>query len=82
MANDIEVEYEDESEWDLFQIEVGNGDIVWACNLCDQGLDCNKEMQEHMKSENYRAVNIDSLNKDASGYEYTNEDEGNAKDNT
>ena len=66
MANEIVVESEDESEWDLFQIEVVNGDMVWACNLCDMGLDSSIEMQEHMKSENDRAVNIDSFNKDAS----------------
>ena len=81
MANEIEVESEDESELDLFQIEVVNGDMVWACNLCDMGLDSSIEMQEHMKSEHDRAVNIDSLNKDTSMYECTNEDVNNEKYN-
>jgi hypothetical protein len=82
MANEIVVESEDESELDLFQIEVVNGDMVWACNLCDMGLDSSIEMQEHMKSEHDRAVNIDSFNKDASMYECTNEGVDNEKDIT
>ena len=48
MANEIVVESEDESELDLFQIEVVNGDMVWACNMCDMGLDSSIEMQEHL----------------------------------
>ena len=80
MANEIAVENEDESELHLFQIEVVDGDMVWACNLCDMGLDSSIEMQEHMKSEHDRAVNIDSLNKDASMYDCTNEDVDNEKD--
>jgi hypothetical protein len=82
MANEIAVESEDESELDLFQIEVVNGDIVWACNLCDLGLDSSIEMQQHMKSEHDRAVNIDSFNIDASMYKCTNEGVDNEKDNT
>ena len=32
--------------------------MVWACNLCDMGLDSSIEMQEHMQSYHDRAVNI------------------------
>ena len=46
---------------------------MWACNQCDQGLESGKEMQE--KSENDKVSNIDTFNRSASGYEYTNEDE-------
>ena len=41
-----------------------------------------EEMQEHMKSEHNRVVNIDSLNKDALGYDDTNDDRDNEKENT
>ena len=77
-----EIENEDESEWDLFQIEVIDGDIVWACNLCDQGVDSSLVMKEHMQSEHDRVVNIDTLNNDASSNECNIEDEGNEKGNT
>ena len=43
-----------------------DGDIVWACNLCDQGVDSSLVMKEHMKNEHDRVVNIDTLNNDAS----------------
>ena len=39
-------------------------------------------MKEHMKSELDKAVNIDSLNKNASRNECTIENEGNEKENT
>ena len=77
-----EIENEDESEWDLFQIEVIDGDTVWACNLCDQGVDSSLVMKEHMQSEHDRVVNIDTLNNDASSNECNIEDEGNEKGNT
>ena len=64
MTNDIKNEHE--SERNLFQIEVDDGDMVWACSLCDQGVDSSIEMKEHMISEHERAVNIDRLDKDAS----------------
>ena len=41
--------------------------MVWACNLCDCGFDSSLELQEHMKSEHDRVVNIDDLNKDVEG---------------
>ena len=44
-----------------------NGDIVWACNQCDQGLESGKEMQE--KSKNDKVGNIDTFNRSASRYE-------------
>ena len=58
--------------------------MVWACNLCDQGLESSVEMQEHMRSEHDRVVDIDCLNKDASGYEEPNKDneKNNEKVNT
>ena len=36
-----------------------NGDMVWACNLCDHGLNSGKEMQKHMKNEHDKVVNIE-----------------------
>ena len=44
-------------------------------------VDSSIDMTEHMKSEQDRAVNIDSLNRDVSRNECNIEDEGNEKGN-
>ena len=44
-------------------------------------VDSSIDMTDHMKSEHDRAVNIDSLNRDASRNECIIEDEGNEKEN-
>jgi hypothetical protein len=51
-------ESEDGGDCDLFQIEMVNGDMVWACNMCEYGFDSSNEMQTHMKSSHNQVINI------------------------
>ena len=43
---------ESESEWeyDLFQLEIVSDEEVYVCNLCDEGLDSEHEVKEHLKA--------------------------------
>ena len=54
MTGENEFEEDDDNaygtERNLYQIEMVNGIMVWACNLCDQGFDSSREMKNHMNS--------------------------------
>ena len=52
-------ESEDGGDCDLFQIEMVNGDMVWACNMCEYGFDSSNEMQRHMKSSHNKVINVE-----------------------
>ena len=56
-----EKDYENEDGGDchLFQIEMVNGNVVWACNMCEYGFDSSNEMQTHMKSSPNKVINIE-----------------------
>ena len=63
---DIEEDYEDESEeepdkeeteMDLYQMEVVDDKIFWLCNLCDVGCDSNEEINSHMIKEHQKDIN-------------------------
>lgn len=64
--NEFEEDYdnEDGAEWDLYQIEMVNGDMVWACNLCDHGFDSSVEMKNHMQSKHDRILDIETAGED------------------
>ena len=34
---------------DLIQIESVDGELLYACNVCNQGLETETEMKEHLK---------------------------------
>ena len=71
----IDYENEDGSECDLFQIEMVNGDMVWACNICEYGFDSSNEIQTHMKSSHNKVINIKEYG-DMPGKETYTLDEG------
>ena len=52
VTSENEIEEDDDNEdgadCDLYQIEMVNGDMVWACNLCDHDFDSSVEMKNHM----------------------------------
>ena len=35
-------------EQDFFQIEIMDGKTVYACNICDEGFEHMKEIEEHV----------------------------------
>ena len=74
-------ENEEVEELDLFQIEMVNGEMVWACNLRDHGFDSSKEIKEHMKNEHDKVVNIGVTSEDQySGYVFSNENRREVKE--
>ena len=42
---------EDESDFDLFSLEIVDNEILCACNLCNTGLDNDIELTKHMQEE-------------------------------
>ena len=53
---DINCDIEDEQE--LYNIEMVNGEPLWACNLCNDGLDSEEEIITHIKESHNRVVSI------------------------
>ena len=49
-------ESESEEELDLFQLEVVSGEEVYICNLCDEGLDSEAEIREHMRQKHKKVL--------------------------
>ena len=45
-----------------------NGDMVWACNLCDHGVDSSVEMKNHMKNKHDKIMNTETAIKDHNKY--------------
>ena len=52
-------EGESEGEFDLFQLEVVSGEEVYVCNLCDEGLDSEAELREHLKKKHKKVLKFD-----------------------
>ena len=47
-----------ESNEDLFQLEVLDGDQIYACNGCDQGFDIENEINKHI-IDNHKEIIIE-----------------------
>ena len=64
MTSENEIEEDDDNEdgadWDLYPIEKVNGDMVWACNLCDHDFDSSVEMKNHMTNEHDKILNSET----------------------
>ena len=52
-------ESESEGKYDLFQLEVVSDEEVYVCNLCDEGLDSEAEVREHLKSKHKNELKFD-----------------------
>ena len=50
---------ESEGKYDLFQLEVVSDEEVYVCNLCDEGLDSEAEVKEHLKSKHKKELKFD-----------------------
>ena len=53
---------------DYFQIEIVDGETVFVCNICNEGLDNEQEITTHIKDNHESLMNNDSFN-DAELYE-------------
>ena len=51
-------ESESEGEFDLFQLEVVSDEEVYVCNLCDEGLDSEAEIREHLKEKHKKELKL------------------------
>ena len=40
----------------MYQIEIIHNEVVWACNLCDQGCDSSQEIKTHMLNEHGKVL--------------------------
>ena len=65
---------EDGAEFDLYQIEMVNGDMVWACNLCDHGFDSSIEMKNHIKNKHDKILHTETEVEDHNTYIQLHED--------
>ena len=78
MTGENEIEEDDDNEdgaeCDLYQIEMVNGDMVWACNLCDHGFDSSLEMKDHMKNKHDKIMNTETVVEDPDKYIELHED--------
>ena len=50
---------EEESDIDLFSLEVVGEEIVCVCNLCNTEIDNEKELTKHMKEKHGRSLQVD-----------------------
>ena len=46
----------EEDKVDMYQIEIIHNEMVWACNLCDQGCDSSEEIRTHMLNEHGKVL--------------------------
>ena len=54
-----------ESLDDMFQIEIVEGETIYACNICDEGLDSDDEVRKHIIANHREVISlIDSFEKD------------------
>ena len=56
--NDEESEEGSNDEQDLYQIEIINYEMVWACNLCDTGFDTKDEIKQHMSQDHEKVLDV------------------------
>ena len=56
IKNNNEKEDKEYLEDDYFQIEIVNGETVYACTICDEGLDSVEEVRNHVKDEHREVV--------------------------
>ena len=45
---------------DYFQIEIVDGETVYVCNICNEGLDNKNEITKHIKDNHESLMNDDS----------------------
>ena len=57
--NQNESENEDEDELEYFQIEIVNDEEVYACNLCIEAFDSEKEVKEHLRDSHKKVIETD-----------------------
>ena len=50
---------ESEGKYELFQLEVVSDKEVYVCNFCDEGLDSEAEVREHLKSKHKKELKFD-----------------------
>ena len=53
-----DTESESEGEYDLFQLEIVSDEEVYVCNLCDEGLDSEHEVKEHLKEKHKKVFEL------------------------
>ena len=41
---------------DLFQIKSVDGELLYACNVCNQSLETETEMKEHLKKKDHKEI--------------------------
>ena len=51
-------ESESEGDYDLFQLEIVSDEEVYVCNLCDEGLDSEHEVKEHLKEKHKKVFEL------------------------
>ena len=56
IKNNNEKEDKEYLEDDYFQIEIVNGETVYACTICDEGLDSVEEVRNHVKDEHREVI--------------------------
>ena len=59
---------------DYFQIEFVDGEPVFACNICNEGLDTEEEISNHIRDEHESIMNDDLNISDTDLYEGFDED--------
>ena len=59
---------------DYFQIEFVDGEPVFACNICNEGLDTEEEIANHIRDEHESIMNDDLNISDTDLYEGFDED--------
>ena len=72
-----ESEPDEEEEVDFenfFQIEIVEGETVFACNICNEGFDHIKEIRKHLQSDHEEVIEYVSINKE-NGKEKDKEEE-------
>ena len=57
--NQNESENEDEDELEYFKIEIVNDEEVYACNLCIEAFDSEKEVREHLRDSHKKDIETD-----------------------
>ena len=52
-------ETDSDDELDFYQIEIVNDEEVYACNLCIEAFDSEKEVKEHLRDSHKKVIEID-----------------------
>ena len=73
-TNEINYEAQLEDIDECFQIEIFNGEQVFACNICDEGFDNDDEIRKHISNNHKETVRILSSEQEYETYEEDKED--------